>query len=77
MEFVREVIDTDKLAGIIEIPEKLKKSKVELILLPINEPDEKLIKKEKNRKKNLKKLYANPIKVKKIDIPPREKLHER
>lgn len=41
MECVREIIDPDKLKGIIQIPEEIRKSKVEVIVLPVEEPQEK------------------------------------
>ena len=47
MECVREIIDTDKLIGIIQIPEEIRKSKVEVIVLPVEEPQEKLSLKDK------------------------------
>lgn len=77
MEFVREIIDTDKLVGIIDIPKKLRKSKVELILLPLEDFEEKRHIRKGEKKKSFKALYENPFRVKKINIPPRESLHER
>ena len=38
MEFVREIIEPYRLKGIIEIPKEMEKSKVEIIILPIEEP---------------------------------------
>ena len=40
MECVKQIIDPDKLVGIIHIPEGMKKSKVEVIVLPVDEPIE-------------------------------------
>ena len=42
MECIREIIDPDKLKGIIQIPEEIRKSKAEVIVLPVEEPQEKL-----------------------------------
>ena len=47
MECVREIIDPDRLYGIIQIPEEIRKSKVEVIVLPVEEPQEKLSIKDK------------------------------
>jgi hypothetical protein len=47
MECVREIIDPDKLHGIIQIPEEIRKSKVEVIVLHVEEPQEKLSIKDK------------------------------
>ncbi len=55
MEFIREIINTDKLEGIIFIPESFKNKTVEVLILPIQ-----------NEKKGIGKLrgalkkYANP-----------------
>jgi hypothetical protein len=80
MDFVREIIEADKLTGIINIPEKLRHSPVEIIVLPVMDIEttavgghrEKPLKKEK-----YKELYDNPIRVKKIKSFSREELHER
>jgi len=40
MEYVREIIDPNKLKGVIQIPEEMEKSKVEIIILPVEEPRE-------------------------------------
>ena len=36
MNFIRKVIDSKELEGILNIPEELKGKKIELIILPIN-----------------------------------------
>ena len=41
MECVREIIDPNKLKGIVQIPEEMEKSKVEIIILPTEEVLEK------------------------------------
>jgi hypothetical protein len=41
MECIREIIDPGKLKGIIQIPGEMRKSKVEIIILPAEEPLEK------------------------------------
>lgn len=41
MECVREIIDPGKLKGIVQIPEEMEKSKVEIIILPTKEILEK------------------------------------
>jgi hypothetical protein len=42
MECVREIIEPGKLNGIIQIPENMRKSKIEIIILPFEESQEKL-----------------------------------
>ena len=77
MDFVRQIIEPDKLAGIIDIPEKLKRSPVEVIILPTI-TDEELFNNEDNKnKEKYKALYENPIKVDKVKIFSRDELHER
>lgn len=41
MECVREIIEPEKLKGIIQIPKEMEQSKVEVIVLPIVEPANK------------------------------------
>jgi hypothetical protein len=41
MECVREIMDPGKLKGIVQIPEEMEKSKVEVIILPTEELLEK------------------------------------
>lgn len=41
MECIRELIDPNKLQGIVRIPERLKTSRVEIIVLPFREVEEK------------------------------------
>lgn len=41
MECIREIIEPARLKGIISIPEQMEKSKVEIIVLPADEPLEK------------------------------------
>jgi len=80
MDFVREIIEADKLTGIIQIPEKLKHSSVEVIVLPVKDIDNNPVKNYRESKlkvEKYKKLYENPIKVKRIKSFSREELHER
>jgi hypothetical protein len=80
MDFVREIIEADKLTGIINIPEKLRHSPVEIIVLPVMNIDSTAAgghRKKQPKKEKYKELYENPIKVKKIMSFSREELHER
>ncbi len=80
MDFVREIIEADKLTGIINIPEKLRHSPVEIIVLPVMAIDTTTAggHREKHPKKGkYKELYENPIRVKRIKSFSREELHER
>jgi hypothetical protein len=77
MDFVRQIIEPDKLAGIIEIPEKLKRSPVEVIILPTIDDEELFNDEEKQKKEKYKALYENPIKVDKVKTFSRDELHER
>ena len=47
MECVREIIEPGKLKGIIKIPENMRKSKIEVIVLPVEESQEKFSLSEK------------------------------
>ena len=77
MDFVRQIIESEKLAGIIDIPENLKRSTVEVIILPTID-DEVLLNNEDNQnKEKYKALYENPIKVDKVQTFSRDDLHER
>ena len=77
MDFVRQIIEPDKLAGIIDIPEKLKRSPVEVIILPTIDDEELFNDEEKQNKEKYKALYENPIKVDKVKTFSRDELHER
>jgi hypothetical protein len=77
MDFVRQIIEPDKLAGIIDIPEKLKRSTVEVIILPTIDDEESFNKENQQNKEKYKALYENPIKVDKIKIFSRDELHDR
>jgi hypothetical protein len=77
MDFVRQIIKPDKLAGIIDIPEKLKRSPVEVIILPAIDDEELSNNEDKQNKEKYKALYENPIKVDKVKTFSRDELHER
>jgi len=77
MDFVRQIIEPDRLAGIIDIPEKLRHSPVEVIILPTIDYEEFPTKEDKQNKEKYKELYENPIKVDKIKTFSRDELHER
>jgi len=77
MDFVRQIIEPDRLAGVIDIPEKLRQSPVEVIILPTIDYEEFSPKEDKQKKEKYKGLYENPIKVDKIKTFSRDELHER
>ena len=80
MDFAREIIEADKLTGIINIPEKMRHSPVEIIVLPLMDIDTAAAGSQQGKKSNkekYKELYENPIRVKKIKAFSREELHER
>ncbi len=56
MEAYREIIDSRKLRHIIKLPEKLKESEVEIIVLPIEKS------KRKKRKNKLRQNWAGALK---------------
>ena len=39
MEFIRKIIDSDELASFFDLPETLKHTKVEILILPFTEGD--------------------------------------
>ncbi len=49
MECVKEIVDPIKLMEIIPLPEEMRKSKVEVIVLPTDEPTEDFTLREKLR----------------------------
>lgn len=57
MEATRAVVDAERLANIIDLPESLKKRKVEVIVLPVG--DDATAQPGKSMKGYLK-TYANP-----------------
>ena len=80
MDFVREIIEADKLTGIVNIPKKLRHSPVEIIILPVTDIDNNSTRRHQGNipnKEKYKELYENPIRVKKIKSFSREDLHER
>jgi hypothetical protein len=77
MDFVRQIVEPGKLAGIIEIPEKLRKSRLEVIILPVENSKKEVVRKPKKQHRKFRELYENPIKVEKINFFSREELHER
>ena len=77
MDFVRQIIEPDRLAGIIDIPEKLKKSPVEVIILPTMDGEGFPHDEDTQNKEKYKELWENPIKVDKVKTFPRDELHER
>lgn len=74
MDFVRQIIEPDRLAGIIDIPETLRHRRVELIILPADESSDVDAKESQRPLKRFRKLYKNPIRVKKINKFSRDKL---
>ncbi|MCK4762797.1 MAG: hypothetical protein KAW12_11435 [Candidatus Aminicenantes bacterium] len=77
MDFVREILEPDRLNGIINIPEKLRQAPVEVIILPAPGTNAGTENRGVRQREKYKKLYENPIKVKKIKTFSREELHER
>ncbi|HLV10784.1 MAG TPA: hypothetical protein VKY40_11275 [Halanaerobiales bacterium] len=41
MDFVRKIIDSDDIESIVSLPNDLKNKKVEILILPLEEKDEK------------------------------------
>jgi hypothetical protein len=56
MDAHREIIDSRKLRHIIDLPERLKGSEVEIIVLPIDRP------KESKKKSKLRQNWAGALK---------------
>jgi hypothetical protein len=77
MDFVRQIIEPDRLAGIIDIPEKLKNSPVEVIILPTVVDEGISHDEDTTNKEKYKELWENPIKVDKVKTFSRNELHER
>lgn len=75
MNFVREIVEPGRLNGIIDIPEELKHSRLEVIILPAE--DSKPATTVKQGAGRFKSLYEKPVKVKNIKTFSRDELHER
>jgi len=41
MDFIRKIIDSDDIESIVSLPDDLKNKKVEILILPLEEKDEK------------------------------------
>ena len=77
MNFVREIVEPGRLNGIIDIPEDLRHSRLEVIILPAEDSNSTPATTTKQGAGRFKSLYAKPIKVKKIKTFSRDDLHER
>lgn len=55
MEFIREIINSDKLENIIFIPENMKHKNVEILILPVQEKKSGI-----GKLRGVLKKYANP-----------------
>lgn len=77
MDFVRSIIESDRLSGIINLPQNLRHSQVEIIILPVTDKETKddMYLKEEPKKEKYRELYENPLKVKRIKSFSREELH--
>jgi hypothetical protein len=69
MEAIRQVIDAERLAGIVDMPESMKYRKVEIIILPDLATEEK----PKINKTALKKAFGSLHKYANPDLIPLEK----
>ena len=71
MQFARKIIDPVEISNIIELPDELMESKVEVIVLPLDSPNDR--QNEKKRGKDLiDKLHENPLKIKNFEPFKRE-----
>jgi len=55
MEAYREIIDSNKLSHILNLPEEFKESEVEIIVLPVEKP------KRKKKKSKLRQNWAGAL----------------
>lgn len=76
MNFARKIVDSEKLIGIIDLPEDLKRKQVEIIVLPPQETKKQKAKK-KNKKNFIEELIKNPIKMDNFTPLSRKEIYER
>ena len=74
MNFARKIIDSDRLIDIIDLPEELKKTEVEIIVLPTQNTHPV----KKHHKKNVvDELIDNPLKIENFKPFSRKEIYER
>jgi hypothetical protein len=76
MQFARKIIDPVEISNIIELPDELLESKVEVIVLPLDTPIDQQNKKKRG-KDLIDKLHENPLKIKNFRPFKREEIYDR
>ena len=76
MQFARKIIDPIEIGGIIELPDELLNSKVEVIVLPVDIRNDKPNKKKRDRDL-IDKLHEHPLKIKNFRPFTREEIYDR
>jgi len=76
MQFARKIIDPVEIGNIIELPDELLNSKVEVIVLPVDIPNDKPNKKKRDRDL-IDQLHENPLKIKNFRPFTREEIYDR
>ena len=76
MQFARKIIDPVEISNIIELPDELLDSKVEVIVLPVDTPNDKPNKKKRDRDL-IDQLHENPLKIKNFSPFKREEIYDR
>jgi len=76
MQFARKIIESVEIGNIIELPRELLNSKVEVIVLPVDIPNDKPNKMKRNRDL-IDQLHENPLKIKNFRPFTREEIYDR
>jgi hypothetical protein len=76
MHFARKIIDPVEISNIIELPDELLEPKVEVIVLPVDTPNDKQNKKKRG-KDLIDKLHDNPLKIKNFRPFKRQEIYDR
>lgn len=76
MHFARKIIDPVEISNIIELPDELLESKVEVIVLPVDTPNDKQNKKKRG-KDLIDNLHDNPLKIKNFRPFKRKEIYDR
>jgi len=63
LQFARKIIDPVEISNIIELPDELMESKVEVIVLLVDTPIDKQ-NKNKRERDSIDQLHENPLKIK-------------
>ena len=77
MQFARKIVEPAEISQIIDLPEELTRTKLEIIVLPFTLPFSNRLQKTKRSKDIIDKLLASPVKIGNFIPFSREEIYER